>query len=265
MSDNDIIIPEKISADLKTKIIGKKIIYFPETDSTNTRAKQFAIDNCLEGTVILADSQTMGRGRMDRMWHSPVGTGIYMSIIVHPGISIKELPKITLVAAVAAAEALSASANVNIIIKWPNDLLLNDKKICGILTELHSLGNEKSFVIVGIGINVNTPGEMFPADIAGIATSILKEAGQKIPRSAIIKSVIECFDRWYGVFLNGAFPEILHKWKAYSKIIGRRIQVKEADTQITGTVIDIGSDGALMLEDANGCIYKIYSGDISYL
>lgn len=265
MKGNDIIIPDKISEGLKALIIGKKIIYFPETDSTNTQAKRFAIDGCPEGTVILADRQTMGRGRMSREWHSPGGAGIYMSIVVRPEISLNELPKITLVAAVAAAEAVNASANVKVLIKWPNDLLLNGKKICGILTELHSPENENSFVVVGIGINLNTPGEMFPEDIAGIATSVFIETRQKIPRITVIKSVIEYFDRWYDVFLNGGFPGILEKWKAYSEIIGRRIQVEQMDALITGTVIDIGSDGALILQDASKNIHRIYSGDVSYL
>jgi BirA family transcriptional regulator, biotin operon repressor / biotin---[acetyl-CoA-carboxylase] ligase len=265
MKDNDFINPDLISSGLKAKLIGAKIIHFLETDSTNTRAQQYALDGCQEGTVITAESQTKGRGRRNRDWYSPHGKGIYMSVILYPRISLKELPKITLAAAVAATEALQASAGIRVEIKWPNDLLMNNKKICGILTELNSLGNEKNVVIVGIGINVNTPLEMFPADIADIATSILIETKQKIPRPVIIKSLIENFDHYYEIFLNGGFNSILDKWKDSSNIVGRKINVKQAGAHVTGTVVDVDMDGALLVRDNDGVIQTIYSGDISYI
>jgi BirA family biotin operon repressor/biotin-[acetyl-CoA-carboxylase] ligase len=266
MNDNDFIKPDMLSSGLKTKLIGTKIIHFFETDSTNTQAQQYALDGCQEGTVITAESQTKGRGRRSRDWYSPHGKGIYMSVILYPRISLKGLPRITLVAAVAAAEALQASAGIRVEIKWPNDLLMNNKKICGILTELNSLGNEKNVVIVGIGINVNTPLEMFPADIADIATSILIETKQPPPRPVIIKSLIEHFDHYYEIFLHGGFNSILEKWKDYSNIIGRKINVNQTGgVHVTGTVIDVDADGALLVRDTDGVIQTIYSGEISYL
>jgi BirA family biotin operon repressor/biotin-[acetyl-CoA-carboxylase] ligase len=265
MNNHDIINVEDITSALKTRIIGKKITHYHETDSTNTRARQFALDGCQEGTVITAESQSKGRGRENRDWHSPHGTGIYMSVILYPRISLKGLPRITLVAAVAVAEALKNSAHIRVEIKWPNDLLLNNKKICGILTELCSLGNEKNAVIVGIGINVNTPADMFPADIANIASSILIETKEKFSRLEIIKSVIEYFDRYYEVFLQSGFDSILGTWKDYSNIVGRKIQVKQSGTAVTGTVIDVDMDGALLLKNGDGVIRTIYSGDISYI
>jgi BirA family biotin operon repressor/biotin-[acetyl-CoA-carboxylase] ligase len=264
MNDDDII-PELISSALNTAIIGKKIIQFNETDSTNTRARQCALDGRQEGTVIIADSQSKGRGRENREWHSPHGTGIYMSLILYPRISPKGLPRITLVAAVAVAEALKSSAHIRVEIKWPNDLLLNNRKICGILTELCPLGNDKNAVIVGIGINVNTQADMFPADIANIASSILIETKEKFSRPEIIKSVIEYFDRYYEIFIRGGFDSILNTWKDYSKIIGRKIQAKQSGTVVAGTVIDIDTDGALLLKNGDGVIRTVYSGDISYM
>jgi BirA family biotin operon repressor/biotin-[acetyl-CoA-carboxylase] ligase len=265
MNTLDIIIPEALHSVLNTRIIGKKIIHYHETDSTNTRAHQCALDGCPEGTVITADSQSKGRGREDRVWHSPHGTGIYMSVVLFPRISLKDLPRITLVAAVAVAEALKSAARVRAEIKWPNDLLLNNRKICGILTEHCSLGNEKNAVIVGIGINVNTSADMLPPDIADIASSLFIETKEKFPRLEIIKSVIEYFDRYYGIFINGGFESILDIWKDYSTIIGRKILVKQRDTSITGTVLDVNRDGALLLKIDNGVIQTIYSGEVSYI
>ena len=265
MNNNDSIRAEALSSVLKTRIIGKRIIHYQETDSTNTSALQCAVEGCQEGTVIIADSQSKGRGREDRDWHSPPGTGIYMSVILYPRISLKGLPRITLVAAVAVAEALKSTAHIRVKIKWPNDLLLNNRKICGILTELCSLGNEINAVIVGIGINVNTPAGMFPADIADIASSILIETKEKFPLSEIIKSVIEYFDRYYAIFIEGGFESILSMWKDYSNIVGRKIQVKQSGTAVTGTVIDIDMDGALLVQDDNGVIQTIYFGEVSYI
>lgn len=265
MNDNDSIMAEALSSSLKTRIIGRKIIHYHETDSTNTRALQCALEGCGEGTVITADSQSKGRGREDRVWHSPHGTGIYMSVILYPKISLKALPRITLVAAVAVAEALKSSSHIRVEIKWPNDLLLNNRKICGILTELCSLGDKKNAVIVGIGINVNTPADMFPGVIADIASSIFIETKEKFPRQEIIKSVIEHFDRYYAIFMEGGFDGILSVWKAYSSIVGRKIHVKQQDTSVDGTVLDVNNDGALLLQDDNGVIQTIYSGEVSYI
>lgn len=264
MNNHDSIMPEVLSSVLKTSLIGIKIIHHHVTDSTNTRALQCALDGCQEGTIIIADTQSRGRGRQDRVWHSPHGTGVYMSAVLYPKVSLKDLPRITLVAAAAVAEALKSSARVNVEIKWPNDLLLNNRKICGILTELCSLGNEKNAVIVGIGINVNTPADMFPADIADIASSIFIETREKFSRHEIIKSVIEYFDRYYGIFMQGGFDRILGVWKDYSRIIGRKINVRQSGTAVTGTVIDVDMNGALLVRDNNGVIETIYSGEVTY-
>jgi BirA family biotin operon repressor/biotin-[acetyl-CoA-carboxylase] ligase len=261
----DIIIPEALYPVLNTSIIGKKIIHYDETDSTNTRALQFALEGCPDGTVVTADSQSKGRGREDRIWHSPHGMGIYMSVVLYPRISLKALARITLVAAVAVAQALKSAARVRPEIKWPNDLLLNNRKICGILTELHSLGNEKNAVIIGIGINVNTSADMFPPDIAGIASSIFIETEKKISRQEILKSLIEWLDRCYGIFIQGGFDRILVTWKNYSTIIGRSILLKQNDTTITGTVLDVNKDGGLILQDDRGVTQAIYSGEVTYI
>jgi BirA family transcriptional regulator, biotin operon repressor / biotin---[acetyl-CoA-carboxylase] ligase len=262
---DDMLNVETISAGLKSDRIGGKIILYNETESTNTCALEFAREGAPEGTVILADSQTAGRGRMGRGWHSPPGTGIYMSVILYPRVSIQELSGITLVTAVAAAEALAAAARIRADIKWPNDLLVNNKKICGILTELHSREDGTNIVIVGIGINVNTPKGTFPEDIANIASSVLIETGRKASRSKIVSSMIEYFDSWYGVFINGGFKIILDKWKAHSGMIGRKVRVAQEGAHTTGTVIGVDANGALVIQGDDGSSHLVYSGDVSYI
>jgi BirA family transcriptional regulator, biotin operon repressor / biotin---[acetyl-CoA-carboxylase] ligase len=264
MNGTDPIVPDEITAGLRTKIIGVRLVHVPETDSTNTMALAHARDGCPDGTVITADSQTSGRGRMDRAWFSPPGAGIYLSVVLRPDASLKGLPRLTLAAAVAAAEALEESAGVRADIKWPNDLLLNDKKVCGILTELHTGGEVNTLVIIGIGINVNTPAGSFPEDIAGIATSILAETGRRTSRADIIRSLLGFLDRYYDMFLRGEFPAILEKWKSRSSMIGKRVTIDQAGALVTGTVMGIDGEGALILRDDEGRVQTLYSGEVLF-
>ena len=245
--------------------IGHTIIRLKETDSTNLRAAHYIRKGYGEGTVIIAESQTKGRGRLGRTWHSPPGTGLYLSIILNPRISAKELPRITLVAAVAAFDALKESACIDADIKWPNDLLLNNRKICGILTELHAVEKDNSHVIVGIGINLNTPAPAFPPDLADIATSVLCETGKTVSVSAIMDSLLGSFDHYYNIFLNNGFADILKKWKSHSSIMGRKIQVDEGGETITGTAFDLDENGALLVRQNDGSVKTVYSGDVSYV
>lgn len=255
----------ELSAGLNTEKIGKRIIHFTETDSTNTQALLLARGGAAEGTVVLAERQTAGRGRMDRTWHSPPGAGIYLSVILTPRVSPSRLPGITLVAAVAGAESLKESTRVSVDIKWPNDLLLNGRKICGILTELHSREDGSPIVIVGIGINVNTPRDMFPEDIANTASSIMIETGREASRKDIVSSLLGHFERWYRIYTEGGFAVILDRWKAYSGIIGRRIRVEQEGARTEGTVLDIDISGALIIHDDAGLRHSICSGDIVYV
>lgn len=256
---------DAIAAGLGTSVIGKKIMHFHETDSTNTRALFLARGGAAEGTVVLADRQTAGRGRMNREWHSPGGTGIYLSIILTPRAPLNSLPGITLVAAVAAAEALESAAGVRADIKWPNDLLLNNRKICGILTELHARDDGAAIVIVGIGINVNTPAERFPAEVRDIASSLLIETGRETSREEIVISLLERFERRYEMFIFGRFDAILDRWREYSGIIGRRVCIEQDGVRTLGTVVDIDMGGALVILNISGSRQMILSGDITYI
>lgn len=172
MSVSDRLLPGEIVEGLDTEVLGRKeILHFEETDSTNARARELADQGAPEGTLVVAERQTQGRGRKGRIWFSPPGAGIYASLILRPSIPPHEATRITFVTAVAAAEALLHLTDLNVRIKWPNDILVNGKKVAGILTEISTERGAVDYAVVGLGMNVNTPG--FPDDISERATSIL--------------------------------------------------------------------------------------------
>jgi BirA family biotin operon repressor/biotin-[acetyl-CoA-carboxylase] ligase len=251
---------------LDTSIFGKRdIIHYRETDSTNTRARDFAEKKYPEGTLVIAESQTAGRGRMGRSWHSPAGMGICMSIILRPQLSPGDAPLITLMTAVAVAETLISLLQLHVRIKWPNDILVSDKKIAGILTEMSAAKNAIEYVIMGLGMNVNTPFEILPDDISTIATSVLIETGKTFERAEIVRTFLKLFEHYYQVLLRSGSEQILPRWKKYSGIIGQRIKVDAISNTFVGKVIDIDRSGALLLEDEKGNVQSIIAGDVSII
>ena len=174
---------------LNTNVFGKgEIIYFRETDSTNARAKYLAGDGTPEGTVIVAEKQTEGRGRRGRSWFSPPGEGIYTSVILRPPIPPNEAPKLTLLASVALAEALLSLTSLEVSIKWPNDILIRGREAAGILTEIGAEMDRIDYVVIGVGVNVNTPSKGLPPDIAHTATSVFMETGKEFPRIVLLRA-----------------------------------------------------------------------------
>ncbi len=264
-SVSDLLLANEIKEGLKTKILGRKdIVSFTETDSTNTQAKDLAIKGAPEGTLVIAEKQTMGRGRRGRAWFSPKGDGIYASLILRPTIPPSEAPLITLLTAVVAAETLKSVTELNPRIKWPNDILINGKKIAGILTELSMEMDAVDFVIVGIGLNVNTPVSCFDEEIKDIATSVFIETGKRFERTTLIKKYLEHYEAYYEMFNKKGFKPILQKWKALADIIGRRITVDMISKKHVGQVVDVDVDGVLVLKDDNGKLHRIYSGDVIF-
>jgi BirA family biotin operon repressor/biotin-[acetyl-CoA-carboxylase] ligase len=258
--------PGEISYGLNTIIFGKRdIIHYRETDSTNNRARDFAERDYPEGTLIIAEKQIAGRGRMGRRWHSPAGMGICMSIILRPLIPPGEAPLITLMTAVAVAETLSSLLQLHVRIKWPNDILVSDKKIAGILTEMNAERGSIHYIVLGLGMNVNTPLEVMPDDISTLATSVLIEIGKRFERAAIVRTFLEFFERYYQLLHSEGSEPILHRWKEFSGIIGQRIKVDAVNDTFVGKVVDIDRSGVLLLEDDAGEIQRIISGDVSLI
>jgi BirA family transcriptional regulator, biotin operon repressor / biotin---[acetyl-CoA-carboxylase] ligase len=259
--------PERVSADeirlgLKTKFLGQSIHYENTVDSTQRVAHRLAYDQSLEGTVVVAEEQTLGRGRMERKWYSPKYTGIWMSIILRPKIPLPKAPQLTLIAAVAVVQAIEELTELTPQIKWPNDILINGKKMTGILTELQAEADQINSVIIGMGINVNQKLEDFPIELREIATSLAIEQGVYFSRSAIIRSVLTHLEKLYILYLEKGFFPIKILWESYAISIGKTIKARTLSNVIEGKALGITDDGILKIEDHLGEIHYIYSADI---
>ncbi len=263
----DRLFPREVRSGLGTTIFGKgEIVHLPETDSTNSRAKELAGRGIPEGTIVLAEKQTLGRGRRGRSWFSPAGGGgLYLSLVLRPEVSPAEAPKLTLVTAVAVCDALVPYLPSRPAVKWPNDILAGDRKIAGILTEISTEPDAIDFIVVGLGLNVNIPARQFPKEIRGSATSILVETGTKHSRAVLLRSFLEHFERVYALFLEGRFPLILDRWKASAGATGRHVRVDRIGRALSGEIQDVDEDGFLLLRDKAGYLHRIVSGDVTYL
>jgi len=262
-SSRDLIIPEEILDGLDTELFGRQeILCFRETDSTNIQARTLADDGAMEGTLVLAESQTLGRGRKGRSWFSPKGEGLFISMILRPAISPMECSKLTLITAVALAEALMDSTGLAIRIKWPNDLLCGGLKIAGILTELSTDMDAVNHVIIGFGVNVNIPHEAFPDELKEKASSLLAKSGKSHSRCRITQLFLKRFEHHYDTLIHGGFTRILARWKELSDTIGQKVRVEMIGKNLTGTIKDLDPDGFLILEDEKGVRHSILSGDV---
>jgi BirA family transcriptional regulator, biotin operon repressor / biotin---[acetyl-CoA-carboxylase] ligase len=259
--------PEKITADelrlgLKTNFIGKNVHYEESVESTQKIAHRLAYDNAPEGTVIIAEEQVAGRGRMDRKWHSPKYTGIWMSIILRPNIPLPKAPQLTLLTAVAIVQAIEDLTGLLPEIKWPNDILIRGKKVTGILTELEAEADRINSIIIGIGMNVNQTREDFPVELQEIATSLFIEKGEKVSRSDLIKGIFMNLEKLYLLYLEEGFLPIKLLWEGYAISIGRKITARTLSNSITGTAKGITDDGVLIMVDDHGKTHHVYSADI---
>ena len=256
-----LLLPEEIQSGLRTRYFGKgKIVYLETTDSTNTRARELANRGTPEGTLVMAEEQTAGRGRKGRVWHSPEKGGIYLSLILRPKISPLEAPKITLLAGIAAAESILSLADIDVHIKWPNDILIGKRKVAGVLTEIASDLDEVSHVVTGLGINANV--REFPPELQDVATSLALEIGRPVDRAALVRAFLEPYEHYYTIFLQGRTDVLLERWKALSRTLGSRIAVEISGKRITGMARDIERDGSLMLETPDGKTHRVFSGDL---
>lgn len=250
---------------LITDTIWKEIFFFEDIDSTNTTAMELAEKGFTHGVVVLADSQSKGKGRRGRIWFSPSKSSIYMSVILNPGIEPKDATLLTLLAAIACAQAIRNTTGLDIKIKWPNDITLNGKKLGGILTEIKSDTEKIAFAVIGIGININIAPEKFPVDIKAIATSISEHTGATHSRTLIIAEILKNIERWYNAMAKGEYQTIISGWKKLTSTLGKRVSINANQKTITGFAEDIDNDGALILKLDSGSTAKINSGDLTEL
>lgn len=253
---------EKILTELETDFIGREILYFPELLSTNATAKKQAEEGAKEGTVIIAETQTEGRGRLDRHWFSPKG-GVWLSIILRPEIAAEDAQKTTLTSAVAVARTLHKECVVKVQIKWPNDVLISNKKVCGILTEATLKDKTVNSIIVGIGINANFPIEALPEELQTTATTLQEVLGKKVDREKLIRELLTEFEDYYNLFRAEKFASLLIEWRRMADFLGKAVEVTSFGEKFQGKALDIDENGALMIKLENGEIKKVFSGDVS--
>jgi BirA family biotin operon repressor/biotin-[acetyl-CoA-carboxylase] ligase len=242
-------------------IIGKDIHYFKETESTNIIAREIA-NSVEEGAVVIAESQTGGRGRMGHKWISPEG-GIWLSIILKPRMQPLHAPRITLLAGVSVAKTIR-SYGLPAKIKWPNDVLINGKKVCGILTEIGAEADQIDYIVVGIGIDANVDTEAFPEDFRGSSTSLKKELGHEINRTEFLRELLYEFEALYLTFQKD-FSSILEEWRNMSATIGEWVKITTQTRIIYGAAIGVDNEGALILETEEGRLEKIVAGNCEHL
>jgi BirA family biotin operon repressor/biotin-[acetyl-CoA-carboxylase] ligase len=245
---------------LKTKIIGKKIYYFKTLSSTNQYAKQLVKKNIDEGSIIVSDVQTMGRGRKSRTWYSP-REGLWFSVVLYPNIPPQRGMLITMTTSVSVAQAIQEVTGLNPVIKWPNDLLIDGKKVCGILTELDAEMDKINYAAIGVGINVNNP---LGGDLKNKAVSLMKKTGSKISRVKLLKSIIKHFDENYNMLNSGDTDSIRDLWFNYANIIGKRVRVEGEKSAVEGVVSGVDETGCLIIK-TNGGNVQVVSGDLYYL
>lgn len=247
---------------LKTKTMGQTIYFYEETDTTNNRARELALEGAPEGTLVVAEKQTAGRGRRGKVWESPLGTGIWMSLVLRPQIMPAEASVLTLLCGLATAEAIEAETGLSAGIKWPNDILINGKKAVGILTEMDCEMSEVHFVIPGIGINVNTAS--FPPEIAEIATSLYLECGKTVSRRRLVHRVLERLEEHYETFLRtGSFAAMLEDYRKHCITLGKEVHVLGREP-FFAEALDITPEGELLVRRAdNGKEEVVFSGEVS--
>ncbi len=258
LSSPDRLLPEEISSGLNTKFIGRKIAYFETLPSTMDEAVKLALADCPEGAVVLAETQTKGRGRLGRSWISPRHKGIYFSLILRPRISPQNVAVLTLLCAVSICQAIKDLLGFEPRIKWPNDIFLGNKKLGGILTQLGAETDEIHFIAIGIGLNVNNDLNSLPEH----ATSLAEQKKSHYDRVLILQEIFSYLERNYLDFQKHGSAHVIDKWRQYNLTIGRRVRVTCQDRHLEGEAIDIDSDGGLLVRSDSGLVQKIMAGDV---
>ena len=262
----DVLTIAEISAHLNTAIIGRHIVCLAETASTNGDAFRLAEQGADEGTVVLADAQSNGKGRMGRVWSSPAGVNLYCSVILRPGVMPYEAPQLTFLSAVAVARAIEQISGCIPEIKWPNDVLIDGNKVAGLLNEMSAETDGVNFVILGIGVNLNMTAEQFPDDLRHPATSLLVEAGRPFGRAGFVAVMLNELDRLYGDFISNGFAPVREEWQRRCNAHGRELEVSDVGPEIVrGMFAGIDDSGALLVQGLDGTINRILSGDVRVL
>ncbi|MBR4039433.1 MAG: biotin--[Clostridia bacterium] len=248
---------ESILTGLETAWAGCEIVYFDETDSTNRQARILAMEGAAHGTLVLADRQTAGRGRRGRGWISPAGEGIFMTLIVRPQARPSQAAKMSLSLALAVARAIRRETGLDARIKWPNDIVIGGRKVCGLLLEMDATAQKINSIAAGVGINVHQT--RFDEEIAHTASSLDLLAGRRISRNALVRAFLAEFERAQTL----CDEEMMCEYRGLSATIGQRVQVIALDGTYTGTAKGITQSGSLLVEDDAGALREVLAADVS--
>ncbi len=257
----DILTPDLLRKRVNGKLFGKRFYHFFKTDSTNRIAMELAFAGEEEGAVILAEEQTAGRGRAGRKWHSEVSSGIYVTLLLRPRLSPVQAPLLTILAGVSLHSAILAQTGLNAELKWPNDILVDGKKLGGILTEMHAEPTQVRFVVTGIGVNVNQ--EKFPEELSSIATSLRKETGKLQSRLELLVRLLREFESDYNRFLRDGPAYVVQRFGEVSRFAtGKKVHVDTGRETYTGITAGLTDDGLLKVRRTNGQVTPVIAGDV---
>lgn len=248
---------------LRTKRFGQSILFCQEVNSTNEWAKELAAFGAVEGTVAVAETQTAGHGRLGREWFSPKG-GLWFSIILRPKLIAREATKLMFTAGLAVAEALRKLYGLRVETKWPNDIMIDGRKVCGILAEMNTTGEAVNYVIAGIGVNANFEVEnRFPPELARTATSLKAEVGKEVNLGELFRALIEKLESAYDLFIEKGFAPILAEWKKHAVFLRSDVEVMVGTETWRGVAVDVNDDGSLIIRLEDGKVKHVHDGDVS--
>ena len=246
---------------LRTTNVGRSIIFSRVVASTNDLAKELAALGASEGTVVFAEAQTCGRGRLGREWVSPIG-GLWFSVVLRPKLEPSEASRLVFVGGLAVAETLRELYGLAVATKWPNDVLINGKKVCGILAEMNTTGHKINRVVLGVGVNANFEVKALPKVLWESATTLETELG-KIDLERLFRALLENLEGTYDVFTRRGFATVLQEWKSFACLLGGPVEVMDANEKYVGLALDVDCDGSLVLRLKDGSTRRVLAGDVS--
>lgn len=255
---------DDVRAALDTRQLGRSLTCLDETGSTSDVAHRLGSEGLAHGHVVIADRQTSGRGRRGRSWVSPPGANLYASILLRPQLEPRHAPELTLVAAVAFCEALR-DLGAPVVIKWPNDLQIEGRKVGGILTEMSGVDGKVGFVVLGVGVNVNLNPEELPPELSAVATSLKEALGRELDRAQVLSAMLSRLERWLEVHAREGFEPVRARWSELSSTLGARVRVNLESQSMEGEAVGLDLDGALLLREDSGEVRRIVAGDVENL
>jgi BirA family biotin operon repressor/biotin-[acetyl-CoA-carboxylase] ligase len=262
VQEGDVFGQNELESRMTTQWAGHPVIYYASTDSTNLQAKLAAENGAGEGTLLVADMQTSGRGRRGRTWISPPGTNVYYTLLLKPEYPADRASAVTLVMALAAAEGIRRTCGLEAGIKWPNDIVVGGKKVCGILTEMSVEQDYIHYVVIGVGINVGE--QEFAPEVAQTAGFLQQENGQRISRAELVANIMQAFEKDYEIFVQTLdMSGLMDAYNALSVNRGREVRVLDPKGEFSGISAGINESGELLVERGDGTVAKVYAGEVS--